>query len=310
MTQHVTHRRARVFISCGQNKETNEIVIADKIRARLETLGFDRPYIAVEEQTLRGLRENIFRQLSSSEYFLFVDFKREKLGDSDHYRGSLFSHQELALASYLDIKVLAFREAGVKPDDGIMRFLQTNAIPFAEADRDLLPDIIESRVRKQWDPNWRNELVLERDASQFSDAHVRDLNNRLGRYFQIGVKNLHQEKIATNCYAYLEKATKLDPLSEIPLSTVELKWEGYLFPNAHILPDTTRRFDALRVMHDNPTDPHFLIFSDSTAFHPPIHGEGRFELRYVVVSDNFPPARGTFKLELRSSLSSTRLKPL
>ena len=308
MTGHVTQRRARVFISCGQNKKTNEVTIAGQIRERLEKLGFD-PYIAVEEQTLRGLKENIFRQLSTSEYFLFVDFKREKLENENVHRGSLFSHQELALASYLDIEVLAFREAGIKAEDGIMGFLQANAISFAEADRHLLPDLIESRAR-MWDPNWRNEIVLKRDVGQYTDAHVRNLNNRLGRYFQIGVKNLHKEKVATNCYAYLEKAIKLDHLNEIPLNTVELKWEGYLFPNAHILPNTTRRFDALRVMHDNPTDPQFIIFSDYTGFDPPIRGEGRYELRYVVVADNFPPARGTFNLKLSSSLCSTRLKQL
>lgn len=129
MTEHGTQRRARVFISCGQNKETNEAMIAGQIRERLEKLGFE-PYIAVEEQTLRGLKENIFHQLSSSEYFLFVDFKRDKFENEDVYRGSLFSHQELALASYLNIEVLAFREAGVKTEDGIMRFLQANTIQF------------------------------------------------------------------------------------------------------------------------------------------------------------------------------------
>jgi hypothetical protein len=74
-----TELRARVFISCGQNKESDEVVIASAIRDRLQELGFD-PYIAVQEQTLRGLKENIFRQLSECEYFIFVDFRRERLG--------------------------------------------------------------------------------------------------------------------------------------------------------------------------------------------------------------------------------------
>ena len=69
---------ARIFISCGQSKESGELQIAREIRARLEQLGFD-PYVALEEQTLRGVRENIFEQLRKSEYFVFVDFKREPL---------------------------------------------------------------------------------------------------------------------------------------------------------------------------------------------------------------------------------------
>ena len=66
--------RARVFISCGQNKETTEAVIATQLRDKLLQIGFD-PYIAVAEQTLRGLKENVFARLSNSEFFIFVDFK-------------------------------------------------------------------------------------------------------------------------------------------------------------------------------------------------------------------------------------------
>jgi len=51
--------RAKVFISCGQQKERNEVDLAYKIREQLEELGYD-PYIAVEEKTLRGVKENLF----------------------------------------------------------------------------------------------------------------------------------------------------------------------------------------------------------------------------------------------------------
>jgi hypothetical protein len=124
---------ARVFISCGQSRESDEIQVANGIAARLEKLGFD-PYIAVAEQTLRGLKENIFEQLRKSEYFLFVDFKRELLVsmESQVCRGSLFSHQELAIASFLNIDVLAFQEKGVKQTDGLLQFLQTNCISFTD----------------------------------------------------------------------------------------------------------------------------------------------------------------------------------
>jgi hypothetical protein len=70
--------RARVFISCGQNKVTDEERIAREIGLRLSELGYD-PYIAIQEQTLRGLKENIFGRLEESEYFIFIDFKREEL---------------------------------------------------------------------------------------------------------------------------------------------------------------------------------------------------------------------------------------
>ena len=61
--------KARIFISCGQQKATEEVTIARKIRIKLEKLGF-RPYVAVEEQTLRGVKDNIFSRLAESEHDL------------------------------------------------------------------------------------------------------------------------------------------------------------------------------------------------------------------------------------------------
>ena len=118
---------ARIFISCGQSKKPDEIEVAKAIADRLRGRGFD-PYIAVQEQTFQGLKENIFARLRNSEYFVFVDFKREKPGRSQHCRGSLFSHQELAMASLFEIDVAAFQERGVKPLDGLIQLLQVNAV--------------------------------------------------------------------------------------------------------------------------------------------------------------------------------------
>jgi hypothetical protein len=160
--------RARVFIGCGQAKGSDEEITAAAVASRLERLGFD-PYVAVQEQTLRDLKENIFEQLAKSEYYIFVDFKREELAKTNPpvCRGSLFSHQELALASYLEIPLLAFQESGVKQDDGIIRFLEANSISFT--DRNLLPNVIADKVQERgWDPHWKNELVLEHAPRQFS----------------------------------------------------------------------------------------------------------------------------------------------
>ena len=125
---------ARVFISCGQKPE--ELRIAENIANVLVSMNFE-PYIARNQQTLNGVVENIFSKLNESEYFLFIDFKRERLCklENDKYvpdifhRGSLFSHQELALATFLkDMKIIAFQESGVKSEDGILRFIQAKLL--------------------------------------------------------------------------------------------------------------------------------------------------------------------------------------
>jgi hypothetical protein len=234
-------RRARVFISCGQSRRFDEVETARNIATRLQELGF-APYIAIDEQTLRGLKENILAQLEKSEYFVFVDFRREQIlgAHPPIYRGSLFSHQELAVAAYLDIPVLAFQEIGVKSDDGILRFLQTNAIPFAQTDRHLLPNVVADQVQRQgWNFRSLRELVLERnDAAEHSDSTVRtQIGVEPRRYYYVQVRNLHHHKAATNCYVYLEKAIRHEePHTELPFNSVELKWSGYTLPNAHVLP--------------------------------------------------------------------------
>jgi hypothetical protein len=302
-------RCARVFISCGQTKNSEELNTAEKIRERLEDLGFE-PYIAVEEQTLLGLTENIFPRLRDSEYFIFVDFKREKLiqrgraANSRNLprRGSLFSHQELAVASFLKLPLLAFQEKGVKQDDGILRFLQANATPFT--DRNTLPSVIADQVQeRRWNPYSRNELSLVLKPG-YIDAQPRDGIGEVRRFFYVRVRNLHHHKTATNCYVYVEEAMKLSaPSAEVPIATVESKWAGYMLPNAHILPRFDRPFDAFYIPHGQPTEARFPTFSDSTAFGPPpLRGAGQYKLSYSVVSDNFPIARASFTLTLSGKL--------
>jgi len=300
-----------VFISCGQAKGTDEERIAAEIARRLQELGFD-PYIAIQEQTLLGLKENIFARLENSEYYLFIDFKRERLvgltSDAE-CRGSLFAHQELALASYLGIDVLAFQEEGIKKNDGIMQFIQANAIQFG--DRSMLPGVVADSIRRRsWNPKWRNELVLEREPGQFTDADriepsqtgVRYLK---GRFFHVDVRNRHRAKIATNCYAYLSRVVNLGNEEEIPFRTVELKWAGYVLPNAHILPGQVRRFDAFWVDTEHPTEVRFNLYADATDYTPRLPGVGRYRFTYQVVSDNFPPASVSLILNLNASLTLT-----
>jgi hypothetical protein len=202
--------RARVFISCGQSDNGDERDIANRIRDTLIGLDFD-PYVAVKEQSLQGFTNNIFPRLRDSEYFLFVDFKREEIiaNNGRHgFRGSLFSHQELAIASYLQITPLIFQERGMTRE-GLMSYLQTNPIPF---DRDSIHRMIDHCVKESgWISNWKNELVLE--VPNPTDNVKMFGNGKLvgfGRYFHVNVRNYHRDKLASNCSAYLDRSSTVD----------------------------------------------------------------------------------------------------
>lgn len=255
---------------------------------------------------MQGLKENIFSQLSSSEYFLFIDFKRERLEGSELHRGSLFCNQELAIASFLDMPLIAFQERGVKKEDGLLQFLQSNCIQFT--DRHTLPNVVADIINQRgWDPNWKNALILERDPKQFTDSRMGQDEQRrvvVGRFFHIKVRNLNPHKQASNCYAYVKTIENLETNEVLSLSgrSIELKWAGYIYPNALVLPSSYRLLDGIFVLHQQPTIARFNIFTDSTEFVNIIRGPGRYRITYMVCSENFPPMEGFFRLRLGNSL--------
>ena len=208
--------------------------------------------------------------------------------------------------------MLAFQESGTKKRDGILRSVQANEIAFSE--RNTLPDLVIKHVKQRmqegrWDSRWRNELVLERSPD--TDPVVRN-TGETGRFFHIRVFNQHRSKTALNCCAYLERVSTLDTGSDIPVGTVEFKWEGYMLPNAHVHAKTFRNFDAFWVLHKDPTRILFNSpFCDaSSPFLPNIGGaDTRYGLTYLVLSDNFPPARRSFVLKIGKSLDATTLDP-
>ena len=294
--------RAKVFISCGQQRGTDEQTIADLISDTIAEMGFE-PYVAGKQQTLQGVQEAVFDALKTSEYFVFVDFKREQIDGGPDCRGSLFSHQELAVASYLGMQVIAFREHGVREGDGLMNFLQQgDEEPFT--DRNCVPGLIAEKAQERgWDPHWKNQLRLETVEDHFCGGPDR----RVPTHFHINATNLHRSKAALNCQAYLREYRELGGKGDgiTTLRTIELKWAGYKLPNATILPGSVRCFDAFRMSQAEPNWCEASSFADAKDYlwvineeKHPIPKPRTFLLTYVVRSGNFPPKEITCRLVL------------
>jgi len=289
--------KAKVFISCGQHSPA-ERKVAGHVAQVLEELGFEA-YVAIGEQTLEGLRENIFWNLETSEYFLFIDFKREQLDNSSERRGSLFSHQELALASYLELNVLAFQQRGVKKEDGLMRFLQANAIPFGRPGE--LPDLVKSRVKEiGWRSDWKNSLRLELCKPPFADARHGG-KNEWSRYFHLDVTNLHYRKPALMCSALVRSMVDRSSGTPVDFRMVELQWAGSSQPFAVIPPGLTRQVSLGSVPHTRPGVFEFNTFSMSYQYMPPLQGPAEWEIEYVVTSTNF--ASQSFRAAVKTGAS-------
>jgi hypothetical protein len=298
---------SRVFISCGQRDE--ELKIADQIKEMLKGEGFD-PWVAARVHRGKALRENIFGRLRDTGYFLLVDFRREAicpeispiagepcLSSKPEHRGSLFTHQELAIASYLDLNILAFQEDGVRRLDGLLGHLQVNAIPFSNR-ADLVSIVRRSIEKEAWHNNWRNQLIL----AEVDDSGVRvpQMSGRNAIFFHLQVTNRHERAAAQNCYAYLRSVSDAATNEPVPFEPVELKWRGYTFPNVSIRPGACRMFDAIWFDPADPLRPRFSAHTDWMGCIPDLQGPGSWELEFEVVSDNVPGAKGNFRLEIDS----------
>ncbi len=310
--------QAKVFISCGQRRE--EIVTVEKVRQVVSGLGFDA-YVAVWDNSLKGLKENIFRQLEDSEYFLFIDFKREKLcrwgiidfvrerlcGRGDGHRGSLFSHQELAIASYLEIEAIGFRQTGVIEKDGIMQAIQLNGNQFDN--RDALPDMVKQTIldkqkEGKWCCDWKAQLAMARP-----DPRQRGDPADLPYIFHVWIENRHWRKTAQGCSAFLASIRRLDQSDGKNVAeSLQVKWAGTPWPNVAILAQTSRRFDAFEIQAEEPTRLQWgMAHADTKKVWPVIEEPGEYELIYVVTAQNFWAAKGTFKLDLKEDIAATTL---
>ncbi len=303
-----TAPQAKVFVSCGQKDDEERVIAREIERLLVDKLHYDA-YVAVEQHSLLGLRENIFEHLRTSEYFLFVDFCREEVSSAgdERCRGSLFCHQELALASFLELDALCFREGGALKLDGMMQAIQANPVEFSN--RAVLVDLIRKSIlaAPQWKPNWKNVLRMERDPAEYTDAQVGARGT--GRFFHVRVANLNRWRPALGCYVYLDRIRRLPDGDDIPLRIVETKWAGYVEPTAVIRPAMDRQFDAVWIPHQASLVPQFSLFTDSGAYAPRFEGPGDFELTYVVSSENFPAVTGRYLLHLEEDLAKVRLEP-
>lgn len=305
--------KARIFISCGQASE-EEHQIVQEIQNKIEQLGFEEPYVAINEQDLGGIKENIlYENLEKSEYFIFIDFIREKIDENAEtkekiYRGSLFTNQELAIASYLKKPVCAFQEKGVKPLDGILQCIQANCITFNS--RKDLPKLvvqeIQNKLRQsEWNNNWRDEIIFNRVNAEFDNAF--DLRfKKDARWYHIEVINQHWKEIARDCVAYLEWIELPDGKKK-SFELVELKWKGVITQRVSIPPKGVRHLDAFHIYFDSPNTAflainQFIIDTSKYSDEYLLTGAGDYKLHFIVFSNNFSPIRRTFYLRLGNSL--------
>jgi hypothetical protein len=149
----------KVFISCGQASR-EEKDAANNIASWFDDQGFE-PYVAIEVQSILDLNLGVINELKSSDYYLFINFRREKVfsDDGDFYRGSVYTNQELAIAYTLGFDKMIFLNQVDTRREGMFASIVSNTPEFKSFD-DVLPTVIEAVDKAQWDPNYSRNLVI------------------------------------------------------------------------------------------------------------------------------------------------------
>lgn len=296
--------RAKLFLSCGQNPDYHERETAKAIAETLGVrgLGFEAFY-APDVQTTKSAVETIFRELRAADYYVFIDFKREKLTKPgktkpDGHRGSLFTHQEFAIACFLDLPMISFQEKGVEPLHGIVGAVLANSTPFG--DREHLARLIRSTVSEklesgEWCLESGNQLKMSATPQDQDLAHWPDGWEVL--HYHIRIANPHCTRPATSCFAYIQKISDKLTGRDLPIYTCELKWEGTPLQGIRIGPGSMRGLDAFVVQAAPDRSLIFKPCTDAVNHIVQLKGPQRLEVTYVVTSNEFPDAASTFNID-------------
>ena len=284
----------KVFISCGM-ASSEEQNAALRVRDLLQNkFGFKRPYVAITVQSLDDIM-TITKELRSSDYYLFIDFKRH----------STFTHQELALAHHLGFgsQILALRQKGrgARRPQGFLRYVLSHPPSFDTVD-DLLAQV-ENLVRaKGWNPDYSRNLVLNPSLTRSCPIRYGDhTGESFHESWRAHIHNNRPDVAAFGTICMLHSI--LDPAGNsyrCP-DRAYLKWAGHGSTTGYertVLPEDSEVVDVFAVRQDQPG--LFLLSTlDSLPRKPIVTNNGDYELTYRVFSRDFPLLEFTLMVHLR-----------
>jgi hypothetical protein len=287
---------AQVFISCGQRPDERDV--AARIEEALRNSGFD-VYVAIQAQSTEDVNSGIIGQLKRSDYYIFIDFARELVGE-DH-RGSLFTNQELAIAYMLGFEhVLFFQQSGLKLE-GLLRYMGANATPFRTFDE--LPKLVTSAVaERKWSTSYSRHLAAVRPRWE-GPIPYGQIN---GKFLYVDIENRRNDLPAFEAVARLLSfqrnggpAQPSSIRSHLKVTGALLSFEQTIWPNDH------GAFDLLAVDSGDPTLVYLNTALDVAPLPPLLHGAGNYDLNYAVIARDFPMLRFTIRLQLSGDLAAT-----
>jgi hypothetical protein len=234
-----------VFLSCGQNDR--ELQIAERVGRLLQERPFQlNVFIARATNNLYSLNNDVLTKLAYADYFIFVNFRRE----TDGFPGSLYSHQELAMALALGHqRLLIFSEEGA-PNVGIIQSIVQNRPNFS-TDDELLNQIRADLEREQWRPDYSRFLRAKEVVKEMNVSFADGAGNRLdGTAISVVIENQSSE-LQESVIVTLERLDGDEPKY---LFCSPLKISGQRRYDAMIPPESSIIFNILMEGTRRPPD--------------------------------------------------------
>jgi len=280
----------RVFISCGQ-AFPNEKQLASKVKSWFKSKGYS-PYVAIEAQGINDVNSGIINELKNSDFYVFINLKREIARDRDNkpiYGYSLYANQELAIAYFLKFPNAIFFQHSDLSREGISQYLLSNATLF-DNDRELLKKIKEAVKNKNWKPTYTRHLISTNPKwSREIPKHTDHVNNSYYncKVLQICIKNKRDDIASFNTVARLDHI-ECNGRKKISPDRTLLKPTDQPYFKQVILPKDYCKFDLLLIQRGDPKNLYLLSMLDSNPRSPIIRREGTYNLYYSVVAEGFP----------------------
>ncbi len=183
----------RIFISCGQATQSERKVAYD-ISKWLDSVGYD-PYIAIETQSIQDVNSGIIGNLKSADYYIFIDFRREKICNcpQKEYRGSLFTNQELAIAYFLGFDRALFIQQSKIRLEGIAKYILGNAKRFDDID-EVIEIVKQEFGQRKWSPDYSRHLVPNQVNILSTPLQYRDHTGTYNQYIcHVEVENRRRD---------------------------------------------------------------------------------------------------------------------
>jgi hypothetical protein len=323
---------AKVFISCGQRESGDERRVAAELQRWFKEEKRFEAYAAYRVQSLDDAM-TILGELETSDYFVFIDFRRECLldlgcGDGETpqfrgFRGSVFSHQELALAHHLGFEhnVILLRHRDVI-QEGFLAYIQGNPETFDTADEAICK--VKHQVgEKNWSPAFSRHLVAvlgdKPGAPIWYGDHTTGGKPRQLYVWGVTIRNLRHDRSALNVTATLKAFSRIDTNQSIASpDNTWLKWAGHHRTYSMVIPPRDERsFDAFAADAGHPD--RLLLNSlldivepdpDTAGFsrRPLTSDAGTYRLRYRIDSIGFPALEFEIELTLRAAWGETNAR--